>query len=143
MKKRMFSLILALLMLGSLFSASALAEGEIVMDLALWEPDAVQGPPVEGPEEDEAPALEPEQPAPEMQPIQKRPEAGTGSDEVGSTIVDTTPPTVTDISLSPSSVTVPGQITVTVSASDDISGVADRVASPVHEDAIVLMVRVG
>ena len=125
MKKRMFSLILALLMLGSLFSASALAEGEIVMDLALWEPDAVQGPPVEGPEEDEAPALEPEQPAPEMQPIQKRPEAGTGSDEVGSTIVDTTPPTVTDISLSPSSVPVPGQITVTVSASDDISGVAD------------------
>ena len=69
MKKRLLSLILALLMLGSLFPAAALAEGEIVMDPALWEPDAVQGPPVEGPEEDEAPAPEPEQPAPETQPI--------------------------------------------------------------------------
>ena len=69
MNKRIFAMLLALLMLGSLFPVSALAEGEIVMDPVLWEPDGVQGPPVEGPEEDEAPAPEPEQPAPETQPI--------------------------------------------------------------------------
>ena len=63
MNKRIFAMLLALLMLGSLFPASALAEGEIVMDPVLWEPDGVQGPPVEGPEEDEAPAVLPEEPA--------------------------------------------------------------------------------
>ena len=65
MNKRIFAMLLALLMLGSLFPASALAEGEIVMDPVLWEPDGVLGPPAEGPDAPVIPEETPAEPAEE------------------------------------------------------------------------------
>ena len=62
MNKRIGSLLLALMMLLSLFPASALAEGETVMDAYTPEPEYVEGPPTEITEEPaviEEPAEEP------------------------------------------------------------------------------------